>query len=177
MPGRKTLLLLAASLLLPACVTFRAPRGWLASAEVEAQQAYGGWMSIWLNQTGGPPELEGELLVIDSDTAWVLTLGGEVLPFATGDILKARLEIYDPGLAKIRLVVFVGILSTISHGMAVMLTMPAWVLGGWLIDWSAARSAVVDVQKTPWENLKVHARYPQGLPPGFKSEMIDPKPL
>jgi hypothetical protein len=149
----------------------------LASAEAEAQQAYGGWLSIWLHQAGGPPQLEGELLAVEADTAWILTLGGTLVPSATGDVVKARLEIYDPDPANMRLLVFAGILSTISHGRFLLASVPVWALGGYRVDRAVALSAIVKVPDAPWARLKVHARYPQGLPPGFRGDMIDPKPL
>ncbi|UCH11005.1 MAG: hypothetical protein JSU61_03700, partial [Fidelibacterota bacterium] len=86
------------------------------------------------------------------------------MPSTMDEMLKARLEIYDPELAQIRMVVFIGILSTFSHGWGMIFSAPIWALGGLLTDWAVARSAIVNVMMTPWAGLKVHARYPQGLP-------------
>ena len=177
MPVRSVRLLLFMALILPACATIRAPRDWLETAAVEAQQPFGGWTAIWLIQTTGPPELEGELLAIAADTAWVLTLGGEMLYLAANDVLKAQLETFDPGLGMIRLGVAIGSLSTLSHGFFSIFSLPVWLLGALLTDRAVGRSAVIDMQKAPWETLRVHARYPQGLPPGVDTDTIDPKRL
>ncbi len=185
---------LAASLV--GCAGNPAPKGLLDPAEASGRVAWGGWIEAELRRDaacdhvtagrlrpatrdsaalvapGVRPDwrrlrLEGEFAAVGPDSLYVLTRSGLVAA-ALADVEKARVTAFDAGTGHLSVWAGVGALSTLSHGVALVFTLPMWIgfgLGATSANEGQARHAT---GKESWAELRAWARFPPGLPPGVR---------
>jgi len=145
------------------CTLNAAPPGWLPTTKETA--AYGGWIRLETADARAAP-VGGELLALDSDSVWVTTRDVTVaLPIA--GIKKGTLTAYDPEAGKLGTWTLLGAVSTASHGVISIISLPVWVLGGSLATHAQASSARRSHPRLEWKELAMYARFPQGPPPGL----------
>jgi len=156
-------------LLTGACFHSTAPRGWLPTA-VEAQRdAYGGWIKLDYAVNGNRQALHGELIAAAPDSVHVLTSEGMVAVL-TATVISGTLTTYDANYGGLRLWAIFGGVSTLSHGVGLVFTLPLWAIAGSTATASASKAP--RVESTNPALLRAYARFPQGIPPG-----LDPRSL
>jgi hypothetical protein len=153
-----------------ACQANPSPEEWLPTPEATPQWPRGGWIVIdrAVADSTAPrlPLIDGELLAVSPDSGWVLTDQG-VEAVAAADVAQATLVGWDPQTEKLGLWTAIGAVSTISNGVILVFTAPMWVIGGSLATASHSRRPVLTTDDDQWLDLRLYARFPQGLPPGL----------
>lgn len=159
----------AAGLLLvlgTACATNPAPDGWLGPADRAAGDPYGAWIEI--EPLGPGSKIKGEFLAVDGDSVYVLDLGGRVRSLPLPEVADAAVVAYDARWGRLAAWTALGALSTISHGVFAILTLPTWIIGGTVITALQSRSSIRHVRRgEDWTSVRKYARFPAGLPPGL----------
>lgn len=146
------------------------------------------------------PVLGGELLAITEDSLYTLA-GSTVTPVPLAVIRGATLELYDPQSREAAAMTTAGTLLTITHGAFLFITAPLWLIVGSsatatlsgqgrvhadLVSGGTSPSSV-DVGSAPegkrsvarvvtWKDLRIHARFPQGLPPELDRSRLRERP-
>lgn len=159
---RASLLLLASS----ACYETSAPTLWLPSPSRAATDRYGGW-AVVTTTTGH--RFAGELMAVTADTMHVLRdRVWHAIPLDR--IASARVEGFETSYGPIVGWTILGAASTLSHGIVLILTAPAWFLSG-----TIAAASVSYSQQVSWrdrERFRAFARFPQGLPTNLDRAQI-----
>ncbi len=63
-------------------------------------------------------------------------------------------------------------LSTISHGLISIVTLPINLISTVVVAISSERAYTIDHKKITYEQLKMYARFPQGIPDGLTLDLI-----
>ena len=166
--SRAWLLLCAAAA--AGCATSSAPRGFLRPPLEAQRSAYGGWIEVALaRQPHARTEetLSGELIAVGDDSIFVLGAAG-LRAVAVPRIARARLMAYDAQYGALASWTLLGVLSTASHGVGLILSAPVWIVAGSAAT-AAQSHAPLRVVTRPGElpSLRPFARFPQGLPPSL----------
>jgi len=162
--------LCALALVLSGCAHSGAPAHWLPAA-VEAQaETHGGWVVVHLKDRS---ERRGELLAVDADSVFVLA-DSTCVALASADMAHAVVTGYDAQAGTLRIWTTLGALSTLSHGYVSVITLPTWLIVGGTVTALQSHAGRVDV--ATWEQARIYARFPQGLPPGLDRAALRPKP-
>jgi hypothetical protein len=159
-------------LLCGACFYTTAPEGWLSTPAVAQREAYGGWIAVETAPEPSKRTVEGELIAITPDTLHVLT-ADSLVSLAIGEVASATLTTYDARSGRIQTWSIVGAVSTLSHGVWLVLSLPTWILVGTTATASASKEP--RVQSLDAALLRPHARFPQGLPPGLDRRALRQK--
>jgi hypothetical protein len=144
-----------------------APPRWKRSTEEATRTPWGTWAHLTLS-TG--PVVAGELLAIDDKTAYLgLASGLHVVPVPCVATMKLAIYEADPfgaGLAGV-----LGTLSTVSHGLVLIASAPAWLLTTAVATFSLSSVGHQNVGpgQTPPNHARKFARFPTGLPPGYRA--------
>jgi hypothetical protein len=161
----RALLLLALLAAIAGCTTLNAPPGFLPpSAEDAASAVRGGWATASLH---GGTTVQGELLAVGPDSLYLLPLGGSATVVPRTALTSLRVEVHEGGGVVAGTWAGVGLLSTFSHGVFLLLTAPLWAITLAATAPGASRLGIRSYPRQPWEELAPHARFPQGLPPGY----------
>ena len=113
----------------------------------------------------------GELLAVYDDGLWVLTdKGTRWVPKRS--VRTVSVKLYRSPVGELVAWTFVGTLSTVSHGFFLVFTAPAWVLVGVTTALNASQATHLDVHQRDAPKLWQFARFPAGLPVGWR----DPRP-
>jgi hypothetical protein len=154
------------------CYQSSAPPRWLPSP-VEAQRdTFGSWVTVQ-GQPKTAPLVRGELIAIDTDTIHVLA-DGRLVSLARAAVCCAELTAFRMDLSELQLWTVLGVVSTASHGVVLILTAPIWAIAGTLAA-SAASYAPRIISTDPLV-LQPFARFPQGIPPGLDRTTLRSKP-
>ena len=182
----------ALALLQLGCAASVAPEGWLPYAQEAQQEAYGGWLDMEVGSHGVTSGVRGELLAIGEDS--VFTLSGEtVTATALASVQRAKLEVYDSRSGVVAGVAVLGTLLTATHGFGLILTAPLWVIVGTVSSAGLShegkhrietpvRHDETTVASNPgparesWRDLRLYARFPQGMPPGLDRTQLHERP-
>ena len=172
----KIALLFLPFLLLSGCASTTAPRGWLPSNSQTQSQTFGSWIQVHYNSDSDKDQfIDGELIALDTDTLYILT-DQRFQSIAKPDITKARLVSYDSKAGSMGGLVFLGTLSTLSHGAFLILTAPfLWMIGGGATAASQSLKPIIDYPDRSLEDFQHYARFPQGLPRGISLAKLKPK--
>lgn len=137
----------------------------------------GGWVMITTGAEEPAPtgRIEGELLAAGEDSVFVLTSDGLLQGVGVREIRDAEVWGYKPDHSALGIWTFVGTLSTLSHGVAFVLSAPVWLLAGISATASRSREPRIRYPTRPISEFSMYARYPQGMPPGFPRSP-DPAP-
>ena len=115
----------------------------------------------------GDDSKRGELLAVDGCFVYVLTDAGSV-GIPSKDVETVKVQLY-PTTAAAGVVVLtaLGTLSTISHGYYLVISLPVWLGAGIPNAFSLGRADDFKIDHAS-PLLFQFARFPQGLPPGWK---------
>lgn len=130
--------------------------------------------------------LDGELIAVDvrQNGFWLLS---ERRGNAVGHIVsipqrlyfvrratieEARLSEYRTDWRGLAGWTSLGVLSTLSHGVFLLLSAPIWTIAGSIAAAAESRAALHDFPDEPLEAFPVYARFPQGLPPGVDEAAV-----
>ncbi len=182
------------ALIVSGCSTTKAPRGWLESPSNVNFNAWGGWIQLKVlpdkvksiedfDDNFSYKDLNvggGEFICFQDSLVYVLH-NNKVLKINYLRIYKAELEIATDKKGGLALWTVLGTLSTLSHGIPLIFSAPAWLLFG-----TAATVGESDrnrfINYSPnydwWQRAKKFSRFPQGLPNDFdlsqlKSKMVE----
>lgn len=157
------------------CVQSPAPDGWLSPARQAQADPYGAWIVI--SRVGGGPVESGEFLAVDRDSVFVLSSTGEVRTVLRDSVLRAQIWFYDAEWGRLAAWTTVGSLSTISNGFVLILTLPAWIIGGSLATGSQSRAPLRQVDRADaWDAVRMYARFPAGLPANLPRTLAPKSP-
>jgi len=110
---------------------------------------------------------EGELLAVDAMHLWIRTRSGTIT-IPRGSIRAVEVELHPSGAVAAGLWTAGGTISTVSHGFFLVLTGPLWLITGISATSSAAASNDLEVKPRDLSELYQYARFPQGLPAGWR---------
>ncbi len=165
-----------------ACATNSAPGGFLVSPKEAAASPYGGWIELTVGDGRNERRVEGELLAVsgEGDSVWVLRDsaggGGGALAVPTASVRRGKLTGYSSNAGEVVSWTLLGVLSTASNGLLLIVTAPLWIVTGTV---AASGESIAPERRTPplaWPELALFARFPQGLPPGLPLGALTPKP-
>jgi hypothetical protein len=160
--------------LLGACFQSTAPEGWLPIPEVAQREAYGAWIRVEHRQGAETQVVEGELIAAMADSLHVLAADSLVtLPMTA--VASATLTTYDARSEELSTWTALLAVSTLSHGIGLVLTMPLWIIIG--TAETAGASKDPRVESVDAALLRPYARFPQGLPPGIDRNALRAKPV
>ena len=144
---------------LTACVHDPDPRP--RTPESVTADAHGGWIVVELS---GGTAIAGELIDVQPLGLHVATHGG--LQFEhRGEVLKATLYAYHPDVDNFLGWTALGVLATISNGVFLVFTAPAWLITGSLSSRAELHGVMLEYpDDAKWDALSPWARFPQGLP-------------
>lgn len=146
-----------------ACARSPSPAGWLAPARQAQADPYGAWIVI--TRLGGSPVESGEFLAVERDSVFVLSSNREVRTIPRDSVLRAEIWFYDAEWGKLAGWTALGSLSTISNGFFLILTFPAWAIGGSIATALQSRAPLYQVDRPyAWDGARMYARFPAGLP-------------
>lgn len=160
------------------CAVSTAPPGWLRPP-TEPSNGLGGWMALALrpevgDQVGAVTDwdfaarwnLEGELIAVSPESILVLA-GSSLRGVAWSQVRRAELFGYDSQAKNLALWSTIGTLSTVSHGVGLIISAPLWILAGAASTARQGRGARILCPPGTDRDLAPFARFPQGLPPGI----------
>ncbi|MEZ4360112.1 MAG: hypothetical protein R3B48_08025 [Kofleriaceae bacterium] len=128
----------------------------------------GGWMVVTTTER---LRVGGELLALDTSGLWLLTAAAgaprQMIWVPRERILSAELFEYDHdgGLGGWGVA---GTVSTVSHGVALLLSAPVWIVSTALAVGSESGHVILEYPKVDFPELSKWARFPQGLPPAMQ---------
>ena len=160
---------IALALLAAGCAHSGAPAHWLPPASQAQTEAHGGWVVVHLKDGRAHA---GELLAVDADSIFVLE-GDACVALSSAAISHAVVTGYDSQYGKLGGWTALGAVSTLSHGLVAALSMPTWVILGTTMTVVQSHAGRVDV--ATWEQARMYARFPQGLPAGLDRARLKPR--
>jgi hypothetical protein len=157
------------AVLLLGCASNPAPYGTLLAPEAVQDTAFGGY--ILVTRRDGR-QTRGELLAAAEGAVHVL-VDKRVERIPIGEIASMRLAVYETAEGYFSLWGIGGTLSTLTHGFALIISAPIWIVGSSITTAVESRRALVDYPGNPLPAFARFARYPQGMParPETKPEM------
>ncbi|HEY2944210.1 MAG TPA: hypothetical protein VGN09_17375 [Vicinamibacteria bacterium] len=115
--------------------------------------------------------VEGELIAVSDDRVYVLTDSGLVdVPHES--VAKAILAAYATGEGQLAGWGALGTLSTLSHGIYLVITAPIWIIAGIMAAAGESRAGLVRYPEKPLTSFRLYARFPQGLPAGLEASAL-----
>ncbi|NWG27091.1 MAG: hypothetical protein HXY48_01010 [Ignavibacteriaceae bacterium] len=156
-------------LLFTGCVASYAPDNWLPDTQDVPQNVYGGWITVItepgsLNQDEQWMQYSGEFISYDESKIYLLYDSLYQIP--KSKISISTLELDQKNATTYGLWVFLGTISTLSHGYYASITAPLWLLFG--IPSAVGESARDRYESeypddAYWESIKKFSRFPQGV--------------
>ncbi len=168
------LFLFITGIIVSGCAHSYAPRRWLPDTDQIQTEAFGGWLSIeYRTEIEGTNKVKGEYITSDSANVYLLYDSLTIIP--KSKITEAVLEIDDKNTSEYSGWTVLGMISTLSHGLFSVFTMPTWLMTGIIASSGESyrdRYSADDPANEYWDLIIKFARFPQGLP-----ENINPKAL
>jgi len=169
---------LVAGLFVSGCASTSAPDAWQPTAQTMQREAYGAWVDV-----RGPARADsargsgvrGELVAASDDSLWVLPLDGSLRSVSRTAASRVRLITFDANWGYLAAWTTLGTLSTLSHGALLLISAPAWLIGGSMAARSQSFGPIFENPDT--DVLRRYARFPQGLPPEVSRNELAAKPL
>lgn len=147
-----------------ACASNPAPRGSIPKPLDAPSDPYGAWIEVTLT---GPAEtvVAGELLAVEGDSIFVLEPDSVVRAIPIVGVGTAIVATYQPQTEWISAWAALGTVSTISNGAFLILTAPAWLIGGTVAANAESRAPLRKIKRgQSWDGVSIFARFPGGLP-------------
>ena len=160
---------------LSGCASHAAPPQWLPDARTAANSGWGGWIRVTVRVDSVDAIVGGELIAAHDDTVFVMAPRDSLRAIPHVAIRKAELVEYDPKQGTVSAYAFLGVLSTASHGVVLVLSAPAWMITGAVLTHVVVNEATTKSVVT--KELRPHARFPQGIPPSLDRTKLLPKPF
>ena len=157
------------------CARNPAPYGWLPTPARADTDPYGAWV---VGSLRGVPDssIAGELLAVERDSVFVLTPDSVVRTTPLDSVSTAHVAFYDAQSSQLALWTALGAVSTISNGVFLLFTFPAFVIGGSIATAKQSQAPIRSVEdRAAWDAVRMYARFPTGLPPGLPTRLA-PKP-
>jgi hypothetical protein len=164
-----------AVVLLAGCSATVAPPGWLPPAEQAQQQAYGAWIRVQYRHGEEIYHVAGELIAVEADSLYVLN-NEDLLALARQDITKSKLGTYDSQAGTLGGWTGLGALSTLSHGVLLIFSLPLWLAAGIASTHAQSHASLLEYPHCQWDGQRPYARFPGGLPPGMSRLFLESKP-
>src|SRR5262249_15240626 len=143
----------------------------------EAQtEGYGGWIQVTSMEGDTGLTTAGELLAISRDSVFVLA-DSTVVAVPLAWVTDATLESFDPQTRDAASWTAAGVGSTIPHGWGLIIPAPLWTLVGSTSTGALSHHGRMERPRASWADMRVFARFPQGLPPGLDPNKLEPRPL
>jgi hypothetical protein len=155
------------------CGTLHAPRGSVPDAQNAGSTAFGGWARVAYDEGGERRTREGELIAVGPDTLWLMQSAPLAIPVA--QIVRAEVTGFDSRPANVIAAAGLGVLTTLSNGVYLIFTAPAWLITGAVASSSQARLSRVEARVPNLAPLAHYARFPQGLPPDVDMTTLRPR--
>lgn len=187
--GVAAILLAALAVSWSGCAPRRAPRQWLPYAQEAQQQAYGGWLELHRQDPDSLRSVQGELLAIANDSVYTLS-GTTITASAISRVRGGTLEAYDTGAGDVARMAVAGTLLSVTTGWGLVVLAPAWFLVGTVSSSMLSGRGTHELTPGPapddrgakrvggsWHDLRLHARFPQGLPPALDRASLRERPL
>lgn len=137
----------------------------------------GSFVNIFLKKEGkinNKRHVKGELIAVDSTKMIVLTVKRKKVEPIEIDVKNIKsFRLYYAKKPNYDLTALLPV-STISHGFYLVLTLPVNLIGVIYINESAQKDFRYTQHTISIEELKMFARFPQGLPPNVKLEALKP---
>jgi hypothetical protein len=156
-------------LLMVSCASLQAPST-LPTAREVPESPRGAWIKV---ETESGKEISGELISVSEKGVFIESESeGNLYVIGWGEVKRARLVRYRPG-GWWGLIVWtvVGTASTASHGWALILTAPAWLVLGTISTVIATREPVSECSDD-FRKCIPFSRYPQGMPVELEQKAI-----
>jgi len=157
-----------------ACAGASAPRGWLSPAIETQRDAFGAWIQITFLQAANRENIDGELIAVEGDIVYILA-ANTLKSAQVAQIKQARLTTYDSRSSLLALWTLGGVLSTLSHGIGLVISAPVWIICGTMMTSFESYAPRVTYPPKAWEELRKFARFPQGLPPDLDRHPLKSK--
>ena len=171
----QNLLLLAIFVFTSGCYSNSAPRGWHEKPKGMRTNGYGGWVEVYGQGEKKNKNMlcKGELIAVHDEEILCYSETLQVIPRA--DVVHVKLMGYNSQHPILGGWSFFGGLGTLSNGYFAVFTFPLWVLAGppatsLQSRYPAIKYNLYDQEKVTgrkiwrWEELRLYARFPQGLP-------------
>jgi hypothetical protein len=163
---------------LTACATTSAPPNFLPQPEIAGREVHGGWLEVRVaNPPGSELRLAGELLAITADSVWLTTRPDSLAAANSGYVIarsavtSAKLTWWsaEPGTGNLGVLTILGTLSTISNGLILILSAPAWILTGSIASatYTFAPRTGLEPANPDGPDLRSLSRFPAGMPTGL----------
>jgi hypothetical protein len=114
----------------------------------------------------------GELIAASADTIWILTEQGQLDFYRVSAIESVALGIHDNDAVMVGAWTALGSISTISHGVFLVFTLPIWLASGLSMTVQESRSGNLEYPPWPLVALTPYARFPQGAPFGITAARL-----
>jgi hypothetical protein len=163
------------AMLISGCAGSSAPSGWLSKPSDLQGTAFGCWISVKLNNKGAAKIFDGEFIAIDGDSIYILPEDGDLEAVYLKSVSSAKLTRYYAGTGELVAWTIGGTVSTISHGFIAAISAPSWVIWGTITTVAQSYQPQLNYPAKDWEQLKINARFPQGLSPELPRYSIIPK--
>lgn len=141
------------------------------SLEMMERKGWGGYVVVNTRPSG---RVAGELIAIDSKYIYVLRR--PIRPTALtvtelAQVSTATLYRYEPegGFGTWGLV---GALSSISHGVLLVLSVPVWIVSAGVSSDFERSHVIMNYPESGWREFQNWARFPQGLPPNVTEQSL-----
>ncbi|MFT3693331.1 MAG: hypothetical protein QM831_09345 [Kofleriaceae bacterium] len=141
----------------------------LPTAEAMTKNGLGGWIVL---HRPNVVDLGGELIAMDP--TYVYLYDARVHGFwfiPKKDVTAAELYMYTSSGAAPWVVG--NVLTTASHGILLIATLPIISLVDWGFAYSADSSSRLEYPDKSWEQLDTWSRFPQGLPPNTNVQTLE----
>ncbi len=177
------------------CKTTHAPDGYLKDPDQMDRNPNGGWADVYLheiekidipadslpdairNDNKQEFKLEnpysGELIAVEPDTLF-LNSEQQLIALPKSTVEEVDLQGYHSGYSTYVGSTILGVLSTISHGLFLVISAPLWILFGTGFASAQSRIPILEYpNKVTWNELHTYARFPQGIPEKLTSADLD----
>jgi len=149
------------------CTTVKTPYNFLPLAEEKLTDTFGAWIiAEQKTETSKKIFIKGELIAVTEDDIIILSFGPVIVPIDTIDAVTIAL--YKNNGLLIGSWTLLGALSTLSHGLGLIITAPLWLVTGSITGIIDSGDGIIKVTEDIESFLKqmaIYARFPQGLPP------------
>jgi len=162
-PVRVLSMVSIAAMCLFACAGTTAPHGWLAGGELAEHDPYGAWIEINYTSDGIDTQARGEFIGL-RDHVVIVLIRDSISAIPESDIYSARLTAFDSQYGALVGWSVVGTLSTMSHGVGLLISAPAWIITGVAASSSQSHTPMRHYPDKTWRELSQYARFPQGVP-------------
>lgn len=159
---------------LGSCASTTAPPGWLPGPTGAQEDPYGGWVTMDIWEGDHRIGREGELIAVAADSLFILE-GARLMAIERYRIVSATLDRYAPAAGSMALWTTVGTLSSFSHGVGAVMSLPVWIVAGSISTNSVVKDALMRYPDTPLQSFSPYARFPGGLP--SRPVHLEPRPF